>query len=1111
MLGKTISRVFGLLFTTVVLCFYTLGISAQSSVHVETAGTLAQLLPTSESELTVTGSINGSDIKHLRQLTNKGGVTSIDLSGAKIVSGGDAYYEGFTTERNVMGESMFQECTKLRAMVLPAEVTIIGSKAFSGSGLKEIDIPRSVVSIGFDAFAYCSSLQKVVVGSKVTTLNQGVFYSSPVKTVYMKPMVPPNTPPYLFSSSPKIYVYTDVVSDYRQANWGQYGSVVAGLEDYYPIEKDSIDIANDGMGTYFEDASCSELKAAYKAMSDDELKAAFSEGGMPQFMTELALKIKNEKWAKYEKDFRIHSYNAYSDATYWNNKMKSTGGSYMGNPTGIYATEYEQLYVYVDSDVPADATLYIAGCVGNDLITNATAGKKLKKGLTVIDGQKDALYYILYTADTKSQTKTLSEWPDIKIHIEGGKVNGYYDLARHSDADYKAILKAATHERFTVKGGQALFNFKTASYRKVWPSSIDKSITWFDSLTVWEKELMGMCVTVASGQKAEAPFYLSGGEGIFPIYYNNPNFAIEGEEADAGWANSTPYRTSYNSQACIKSSFDVNNPDHDEWCSAHECGHNNQGAINLEGGTEVSNNLFSNYIRYHSGIATSSGSPLAVTMNYYAMHTPYFIRSVDCQLRMYYQLFLYYHLAQKNTSFYPELFKALRDDPLTVWKNSNNSSLKFVRKVCEVAQEDLTDFFAAWGFFEPFNNLHIEDYGAHTMTVRKTDINRTLEEIAKYPKKNREILFIEDRVDYVLTNGFLTTAGKKRRGSDVVGQCGSLGQFTDYLPGACQPSHYTYLQSDSLYALQGSGGLGFLMLDDEGKMVFAANDRNICIPTCIGDDFSIYSVDADGSLHEVEYEGSGTEEVFLDTAGSLSDSLSENAIKAIIGGPVNGTDIKYMRQLISDKNLASIDLSQARIMSGGSAYYSSYRSALNTIGDYAFYGFRKLVAIQLPQTLTKIGSNAFARSGLKEVWIPNTVTTIGGDAFAYCEQLTRVVIGSKVKTMSQGVFYSSPVKEAYVFALTPPSVTSYLFSSNPVIHVYSRSLAAYKASKWAEFGTIVGDLEDYTDITSVKPEEDILPSTAVSDAPIYDLFGRRVINPEPGVIYIQNRRKFIAQ
>ena len=119
----------------------------------------------------------------------------------------------------------------------------------------------------------------------------------------------------------------------------------------------------------------------------------------------------------------------------------------MGNPTGIYTKADEPLYVFVDSDIPTDATLYIAGCAGNDLVTSATQGKMLKKGLNVVEGKENALFYIIYTADTQKKTKTLSEWPDIKIHIEGGLVNGYYDVARKSDDDYMAILKAAKHER----------------------------------------------------------------------------------------------------------------------------------------------------------------------------------------------------------------------------------------------------------------------------------------------------------------------------------------------------------------------------------------------------------------------------------------------------------------------------------------------------------------------------------------------------------------------------------------------------------------------------------------------------------------------------------------
>ena len=1073
-------------------------------VNVEKAGTLSTLIAGTEVELKLTGSINGTDVKYLRQLTNEARLTTLDLSGVRIVSGGEAYYESYKTENDIIGQSMFTGCSKLRTITLPTSVTAILSNAFSRSGIRKVDIPNSVSHLGGDAFAYCSSLTTVVIGSRVSRLDQGVFYSSSVSLAYVKPLTPPATPAYLFSSKPTIRVYSDALEDYKQSTWASYGSIVGKLETIYPMEQDSSAVVNTLRDTYFEDAACTQLKTEYQGMTDEELRQAMANGGMPSFMADIAVKLKNGTWAAYEQDFRIHEYQAYSDASYWNNKLLSTGGSYMGNPTGIWTSGDEPLYVFVDTDVPADATLYIAGCVGNNLVTTAKTGKKLARGLNIVDAQKDALYYIIYTADTKSMTKPLSQWPAIKIHIEGGRVNGYYDVSRHSDRDYQALLRAATHERFTVRGGESLFNFKTSTYKTVWPSTIDKSICWFDSLTVWEKELMGFCESVATGQRAHSHSFLSGGESIFPIYYNNPNFAIEGVESDAGYANSTPYRTSYNSVACIRNSFDVSRPDMDDWCAAHECGHNNQRAINLEGGTEVSNNLFSNYIRYLDGLTTSAGSPLSTVMTEYARHIPFFVRDVNSQLRMYWQLYLYYHLAQKNTAFYPTLFQELRKDPLTLWGSATNSSLKFVRKVCQVAGEDLTDFFTAWGFFEPFTNLAIEDYGSHTMTVRQADINRTLTEIAKYPKKNREILFVEDRADYVLTNGFLTTAGKKRRESELVGQCGQLGQFTDFLNGSAEPSSYTYLQTDSLYALSGTGGVGILMLGPNGELRYASNDKKFCIPTNVTD-FTIYSLDLDGSLHEVAYAGSGTEKVTLSRAGTLADSLSENAIKGIVGGYINGTDIKYMRQLVNDASLAALDLTDARVMSGGVSYYESYRSTANAIGSHAFYGLKKLVAITLPRRITSIGDNAFARSGIREATIPDMVTTVGGDAFAYCESLTRVTVGPKVKTMSQGVFYSSPVKHAYVYPTTPPSIALYLFSSKPVIHVYAKALAAYQKSGWAEFGTLVGDLDDYTPVETVKSD---VPQP-VEDAPVYDLMGRRVTRLQPGTIYIRKGKKFI--
>lgn len=1075
-----------------------------TEVNVSQAGTLSTLLTNSEAKLKVTGVINGTDIKYIRSLVTAGTVTSIDWSEVRIVSGGEAYYGSFKTANDVIGEQMFTECASLQEMILPKTVTSIQANAFSRTGLKSIDIPNSVTRVGGDAFAYCGSLASVVIGSKVKQMDQGVFWASEVKNAYVKPTTPPAIAAYLFGSSPKICVYTNVLAEYKASSWKDFGTIVGNLENEYAIEADPNTVAKFMNSKFFEDVACTQLKSEYQAMSDEDLTAAMTEVGMPELMISTALKIKNQTWADYEQDFRIHSYKPYSDANYWNNKMMASGGSYMGNPTGIYAeNEGDEIFVFVDSEIPSDATLYFAGCVENEMISSATMGTKLVKGLNTIEGTKNALYYILYTADTRTMKKALSEWPDMKIHIEGGKVNGYYDVNFHASTDYLKILRAAKLNRFTVRGAHSLYNLKTASYKQVLTtaSKMNKSICWFDSVAVWEKNLMGMTEEVASGKKAGYPWYLTGGEAIYPIYYNNPNFAIEGEESDAGYANSTAYRTSYNGFDCIKNCLDATNTQMDDWCAGHECGHNNQRAINVEGCTEASNNVFSNLVRYLGGLNSSGGSTLSTVMDEYARREPFYYRDVNSRLRFYWDLYLYYHLGQKNTSFYPELFKALRKDPLTLYNSSNNANggLKFVRKVCEVAQEDLTDYFTIWGFFEPIKTgSKIEDYGEHPIAVTNANIKSTKSLIGKYEKKNREILFVEDRADYVLSTGFLQTAGKKRNGSDQVGQCGDLGQFTSYLPGACEPSEYVYLQADSLYAMEGTGGLGFLMLDAENNIKYASNSKNFCIPSSVGTDWTIYSYDSDGTLREVakSAELNGIEYVEMTVAGRLKSLLNNNqAIKLVVSGPINSTDITYMKQLVTKENLQSIDLDKAKI---------------NYVSDNVFQNVKKLISIKLPQLLASIGSNTFSSSGLKSIEIPDKVTSVGGDAFAYCDRLTNVIIGKGVKTMAQGVFYSSAVKHAYVKALTPPTIANYLFSSKPVIHVYASALDDYLASPWAEFGTIVGDMDDIMDgIESIG--EEFPQGNSVDATPVYNIQGIQVTKLLPGTIYMRNGKKFMVK
>lgn len=307
----------------------------------------------------------------------------------------------------------------------------------------------------------------------------------------------------------------------------------------------------------------------------------------------------------------------------------------------------------------------------------------------------------------------------------------------------------------------------------------------------------------------------------------------------------------------------------------------------------------------------------------------------------------------------------------------------------------------------------------------------------------------------------------------------------------------------------GTGGVGFLMLDADKNIKYASNSRSVCIPNSVGRDFTIWACDADGTLHPVEKKSGGVEYVTTSIAGTLQNNLSPDVIKLVLTGRMNSKDIKYMRQLINEGNLQSLDLTGAKVASGGGYYYKTYGTALNNMGDYCFQGFRKLVNINLPQTITKIGSNAFSRSGLRAIAIPDKVTEIGLDAFAYCQQLSTVLIGKKVSSLKQGAFYESGVKDVYVLPLTPPSLSSYPFSSNPTIHVYASALAKYQASPWAEYGTIVGDLTD--DIVDGIEELEAQKNLADSDIETYDLMGRKVVDVKPGNIYVRNGRKYIVE
>ena len=68
---------------------------------------------------------------------------------------------------------------------------------------------------------------------------------------------------------------------------------------------------------------------------------------------------------------------------------------------------------------------------------------------------------------------------------------------------------------------------------------------------------------------------------------------------------------------------------------------------------------------------------------------------------------------------------------------------------------------------------------------------------------------------------------------------------------------------------------------------------------------------------------------------------------------------------------------------------------VTAIGSAAFEGCAALEKIVLPQSLVRIGADAFAGAAVTEITIPENVTYIGGCAFARCGNLRAVTYAGR--------------------------------------------------------------------------------------------------------------------
>lgn len=171
-----------------------------STSIINDAGQLTELVGDDKyrfTTLSIAGFLNGDDLRTLRDMAgcdNEGKATAgqlsdIDLSGAQIAEGGNAYAEGHFTQTNVVGKAMLASCEKLKRIVLPLQTTKIEADAFRNcSSLHTIEVPTLVESI--ETSAGCTALSEINVqaGNSHYCSKDGVLLSGDGKDILWFPM-----------------------------------------------------------------------------------------------------------------------------------------------------------------------------------------------------------------------------------------------------------------------------------------------------------------------------------------------------------------------------------------------------------------------------------------------------------------------------------------------------------------------------------------------------------------------------------------------------------------------------------------------------------------------------------------------------------------------------------------------------------------------------------------------------------------------------------------------------------------------------------------------------------------------------------------------------------
>ena len=615
----------------------------------------------------------------------------------------------------------------------------------------------------------------------------------------------------------------------------------------------------DAIAKYFTNSAATEVTAQVKGMRDEKLKAKMAADGLPEGLQKIVLKIKNQSWKSYasgrnwEKKFRIADYKAYSENNYdaWARSM-GIGYDYgsMTNPTGITVRDGEDLFVFLGDDILPTASVQI------ELVPLGTrsAGKyyTLKKGLNIILNQGENNVFVNYIGRTYNNGKLLKDYKPINIHIEGGDVNGYFDLTKgDTNEDWQTMQsdKLVWAKAFNIKGDLIVMHMPSDACKQYTPIHMKELVEIWNSIVQREDDLMGF----RAGVKDKC------------------NNILNATAVDHGYMYATTGGTYYN----YSTLGDVLNYDKMKmgngtlWGPAHEFGHNHQQLFNTAGMTEISVNMYSNMVMFTSGRVTSRSENCAYTdvdgkkydgvcesavstyADRFANKQKWFEYGTWGTTQMYYKLYLMFHATGLDNQFWHKCLDYLRKNRLEGQGTANcqgqNDYLLFAKACSYTAQQDLSSFFEAWGHFYDVNGSVIGDYSNTTMYTTRAqwvEAKKFMQQFPKGPANN--MIFIDDHIRP--TKAFYpgAPADAKREdfnGAVKIGRMGDFGSWDQFCKDSLGQGYAIVKEQKDIdgkrtYTMEAKNShvVGFKIYDSKGNLIYFANTKTFTMPKKVMED-----------------------------------------------------------------------------------------------------------------------------------------------------------------------------------------------------------------------------------------------------------------------------------